>query len=189
MSWLRWLLKSSNSLAEQKKDVQPSCAIPVVQFDPSLVTEAVKEDLRKNICLIEGLDGEQTKRIYDEALVSVSKGRDLHCIAGALMAVCGMSHAKAAQVARSLSNKATVLINRERQAALGITHGIWMYSGAPCMKNPRAPTEADIRQDAAHQSANGKRFEIIKGLLVSGKRTWPGVEEGCKCSSRSVLPS
>lgn len=188
MSWFRRLIKLSNILAEQKKPVSPSGAIPVVQFDSSLVTDAVKADLRKNIGLIEGLDGEQATRIYDVALVSVSKGRDLHCIADMLMSVCGMSNAQAAQVALSLSNKATGAINRERQAALGITHGIWLYSGAPCMKNPRAPTESDIRQDAAHQSANGKRFEIRKGLLVSRKRIWPGVEEGCKCSLRPVLP-
>ena len=29
---------------------------------------------------------------------------------------------------------------------------------------------------------------IAKGLLVDGKRTWPGVELGCKCVSRAVLP-
>jgi hypothetical protein len=27
-----------------------------------------------------------------------------------------------------------------------------------------------------------------KGLFVDGKWTWLGAEEGCKCSSRSVLP-
>ena len=83
----------------------------------------------------------------------------------------------------------TVTIS-ERQSSLGITHAIWMYANAPCMKDPwcDCPTAADIRQDSAHRAANGKKYEIAKGLFVDGKWTWPGVEEGCKCCSRPVLP-
>ena len=65
-----------------------------------------------------------------------------------------------------------------------------MYANAPCMKDPwcDCPTAADIRQDSAHRAANGKKYEIAKGLFVDGKWARPGVEEGCKCSARSVLP-
>jgi hypothetical protein len=78
-------------------------------------------------------------------------------------------------------------IDRERQSALGITHAIWLYANAPCMKDPFHPTAADVKRDAAHREANGKKYRIDKGLLVDGKRTWPGKEEECKCISRSVI--
>ena len=94
------------------------------------------------------------------------------------------------EIGRSLSNKAKAIIDRERMLSLGITHAIWMYPNAPCMKDPfcSCPTAADVQQDSAHRSANGKQYEISKGLFVDGKWTWPGVEEGCKCCSRAVLP-
>ena len=106
------------------------------------------------------------------------------------MRIGGMNRERAVQIARSLSNKTTAIMNRERQASLGITHAIWMYPNAPCMKEPygSSPTAADVLQDSLHRAANGKRYEISKGLLVDGKWTWPGVEEGCKCTARAVLP-
>ena len=99
-----------------------------------------------------------------------------------------MTEGLVVEITRRLHNKARGKINQERQDSLGITHAIWMYANAPCMINPRHPTAAGVRQDSAHRAADGKRYEIAKGLLVDGKWTWPGVELGCKCASRSVLP-
>jgi hypothetical protein len=56
------------------------------------------------------------------------------------------------------------------------------------MMNPGAPTDADLKQDAAHQAANGKKFEIAKGLQINSEWTLPGRGAGCKCVSRSVIP-
>jgi len=75
-----------------------------------------------------------------------------------------------------------------RWRELGITHAIWLYANAPCMEDPSHATAANVQRDAAHCSVNGKRYEISKGLFVDGKWTWPGVEEGCKCVARAVLP-
>jgi hypothetical protein len=36
--------------------------------------------------------------------------------------------------------------------------------------------------------ANGKLFEISTGMFLNGKWTWPGVEPGCRCISKSVIP-
>jgi hypothetical protein len=64
----------------------------------------------------------------------------------------------------------------------GVTYEVSSGNG-----DPRHPVAADVQQDSAHRLANGKRYEIGKGLFVDGKWTWPGVEEGCKCSSRAVI--
>jgi hypothetical protein len=102
--------------------------------------------------------------------------------------IAGLTKGLVVEITRWLHNKAWEETSHERRGSLGITHAIWMYPNAPCMINPSHPTEADIRQDSAHRAANGKRYEIAKGLLIDGKWTWPGVEFGCKCVSRSVLP-
>jgi hypothetical protein len=161
--------------------------MPTVKFDPSIVSESVKANLRRNIELLDDLGRERAPQIYEAGLRCVLAGGDLHVLFTALVKIEGIAKRRAGEIARSLQNKAKAQIDREHQTSLGITHAIWMYPNAPCMRNPRHPVATDVQQDSAHRSANGKRYEISKGLFVDGKWTWPGVEEGCKCSSRPIL--
>jgi len=193
MSWLSRLWHPLNAPTEAKSSHSapvrsPLQGIPTVKFDPSTVNQRVKVNLLRNIELLADLEKKHVKQVYEIALRSLLAGRDLHMLATALREIAGLPQKRAADVARSLHNKATMQITRERQAALGITHAKWMYPNAPCMVDPRHPTEAGIGQDAAHKAADGKIYDLSKGLLVDGKWTWPGVEDGCKCSSRPILP-
>jgi uncharacterized protein with gpF-like domain len=164
--------------------------MPTVKFDPSTVGKSVKVNLRRNIEMLDDLEKKHVKQVYELALHSITVGGDLHLFCAGLMNMYieGMTTGRAAEIGRSLSSKAKAIIDRERQASLGITHAIWRYSNAPCLKNPSNPMDAEAQQDAAHQAADGKRYEIKKGLFVDGKWTWPGTEEWCKCVSRSILP-
>jgi hypothetical protein len=128
--------------------------------------------------------------IYDAALRSVTAGRELGSLYKALVKVNidGMTKRRAGQIALFLNNRATAIMSRNSYASLGITRAIWMYSGAPCMANPRKPTPQDINQDNAHRAANNKQYDISKGMFLDGRWTRPGWEEGCRCSSRPILP-
>jgi len=193
MTWLRRLLQPITKPTETK-DTSLSESRPrsmfAVEFDASTVTKSVKADLRRNIGLLDDIDKKHARQIYEAALRSVSAGRDLHVLYTALMNIEGMSKDRAADIARSLNNKASAIIDRERQASLGITHATWMYASTSCMVNPFAssPTASEVQQDSAHREANGKRYEIKRGLFVDGKWTWPGFEDGCKCVSRAIIP-
>jgi hypothetical protein len=184
MSWLRRLLQPFTKPTDVKLFHSPFA----VEFDPSTVSKSVKANLRKNIELLGGIEKKHIPQIYEAALSSVLAGRDHRSLVAALVRIEEMPQDRAWEITRNLHNKATEQINRERQSSLGITHAIWMYANAPCMKDPSHPTEAEIQQDAAHKAANRKRYDLSKGLLVNGKWTRPGVEEGCKCVSRAVLP-
>jgi hypothetical protein len=155
MSWLRRLLQSVIKPAEVKRGYSQSVryrleAMPTVRFDPSTVSKNVKADLRRNIEMLDDLGEKHVPQIYDAALSSVSAGRDLNVLFLALMKIEGMSKGRAAEIARSLNNKATAIVNRERQASLGITHAKWIYANAPCMRDPNHPSAAEIQRDAAH---------------------------------------
>lgn len=169
-----------------KSSSGPSHGIPTVEFDASRLIEPVKADIRKNIMLLEEVDESHFDQLYDAALRSISAGRDLSLIYNALvqMKIKGMTKRRAEEIARLLNNKATALMDRERQQSLGIKSALWLYSGAPCEINPKKPTG----QDAAHRAANGKPFDVGKGMFLNGKWTWPGVEPGCRCVSKSVVP-
>jgi hypothetical protein len=164
----------------------PSHGIPTVGFDASRITEPVKADIRRNIMLLEEVDESHFDQLYDAALRSISAGRDLSLLYNALvqMNIQGMTKRRAEEIARLLNNKATALMDRERQQSLGVKSALWLYSGALCEINPKKPTG----QDAAHRAANGKPFDVSKGMFLNGKWTWPGVEPGCRCVSKSVVP-
>jgi uncharacterized protein with gpF-like domain len=195
MSWFRRFLLQTHKPVDVEGRHSPSVryameAMPTIKFDPSVVTKNVKADLRRNIELLDDLEKRHVKQVYELALRSIVGRRDLHLFCTELMNmdVEGMTTGRAAEIGRCLSNKANAIIDRERQASLGITHAKWMYANAPCMRDPSHPSAAEVQRDAAHCAANGTRFEVSKGLFLDGKWTWPGVEEGCKCVSRSVLP-
>jgi uncharacterized protein with gpF-like domain len=175
MSWLQRLFQQSAKQAE-------------IKSNSSTLSKSVKANLRRNVELIGDVGKQHHRKIYELALRSMVTGGGLHLLAVELMRIEGMSKERAADIARSLQFKASVVMERERRASIGITHATWIYANAPCMKNPFHPTDAEIRQDAAHRAANGKRYEISNGLIVDGKWTSPGAEDGCKCVSRAILP-
>ena len=165
MPWLRRLLQPLTKPTEIKGDYRSGLSLqtmPTVKFDPSAVSESVKADLRRNIELLDDLEKKHVRQIYEAALLSISAGRDLHMLFTALMQIEKMPKERADEIARSLHNKATALIDRERQASLGITHAIWMYPNAPCMRDPKHPVAADVQQDSAH------RKERAPGHCIAG---------------------
>jgi hypothetical protein len=191
MVWFQRLLKPS---AKVEKDIssisraRQRANMPTVQFDSSLVTKKLKRDLRQNIEQLGDIPKKHVCEIYNAALGMIEAGENTPVLYNALLKLDGMTTGRASEITRILASKAKALTEQESRARLGITHAIWMYANAPCMVNPSHPTDADRKQDAAHKAANGKRFEIGKGLLINGEWTLPGRGNGCKCVSRSVIP-
>ena len=164
--------------------------IPTVRFDSKLVTETVKADLRDNISKIKKFKAVHFDHIYSVALESISSGGNLLILCDAIMAlnIPDITREHAGDISRNLNRKAKALITRERQLSIGILHAIWRYSGAPCCANRKKPSTKDIRQDAAHKAADGKRYEVAKGMLLNGRYKWPGQDPACKCVSMSIIP-
>lgn len=160
--------------------------IPTVKFDTSRLTRAVLADLERNIRDLPEVAEQNFDDVYDVALRSIAAGGDLYMLSTGLVAmnIDGMTSQRAAQISKQLWFRAKEIMDREQQAELGITEAQWMYSHAPCMIDPRKPTSSDLLQDAAHKAANGKIYRIADGMLMNGRRTWPGREYGCKCSSK-----
>ncbi|MFZ0495876.1 MAG: hypothetical protein WBD78_03270 [Methylocella sp.] len=142
------------------------------------MTETVKANLRQNIKSLNEVGAGDFDMIYDAALRSISAGGALHILYQALMTIDGTSKRRAEDISRSLNNKATATIQAEGQEQLGIKYAIWLYSGAPC---------GSAEQDAAHKAANGKPYLVNKGMLLNGRWTRPGREDGCKCVSKPMI--
>ena len=161
-----------------------SSGIPVVKGDFSRVTDAVKADLWQAIVQTEDIPAKSAEFVYEVALRTAVSG-NLYEMAEVLKSL-GVQKQRATELCRWLPRRAKSLITRDERIKLGLTEAIWVYSGAPCMANP-SDGESKSR-DEAHRLANGQKFNVADGLTLNGKNTWPGYEQDCKCSSKSVLP-
>jgi hypothetical protein len=150
----------------------------LVKPDPARWTETVKVDLRENIKALKDLSPMNVYAVYEDALAAFHEGFNLRLFCQALVAH-GMTKKRAREVAFNISSKTNALMWSERLMRAGIKSAYWSYSGAPC---------GDAEQDAAHKSANRMPFLIEEGMLINGKRTWPGREDGCKCTARAIIP-
>ena len=66
-------------------------------------------------------------------------------------------------------------MRRARRKELGIKRAIWRHSSAA--KEPRQ----------SHVKANGKMFDVDKGMLIDGEYILPGMKINCGCTSRAVI--
>jgi hypothetical protein len=115
------------------KKGRPARSLPTVKFDASRVTQDVQDDLKATIRALSDIGEEHFQAVYDAALESIKRGRDLGMLCRAIsdLKLPGMTKARAADIARLLNNRATTLMTTQRQLDAGITRARWLYSGAP----------------------------------------------------------
>ena len=132
--------------------------------------------LAENVGLIKSIAAQHLTQVEGLVMRSVQQGRDLGFLSKELHERYGVTKRRAAFIARDQSNKATATITRVRQRQLGITEAVWMHSHGG--RHPRQ----------SHVAADGKRYEIDKGMLIDGEYIFPGTLPNCRCVSRSVIP-
>lgn len=163
-------------------DVQLKAILKKAGFSVEFKMTAAAQDaynavVGENIALIKSIASKHLSEVEGLVMRSVQHGRDLGTLTTELEARYGVTKRRAALIARDQSNKATAVINVVRQKSLGITQAKWMHSGAG--KEPRP----------SHVAANGKLFDIDKGLYLDGEWLLPGQAINCRCVSRSVIPA
>ena len=150
--------------------------IPIVRFAMDNHTRAaLQAAMQSNVGLIRSIGQQYLSRVEQDVWNAVSAGYDLAQLTQTLRNSYGISERRAAFIARDQTNKAKAVIEQARRQALGITEAIWMHSHAG--KTPRP----------SHVAANGKRFDIAKGMYLDGKWVQPGEEINCRCTSRAVI--
>lgn len=148
-----------------------------VDFKMTAATrDVLNASIGENVALIKSIPQQYLSKVEGVVMRSFVQGRDLSTMTQDLQREFGVTKRRAAFIARDQSNKLTAAATRARRMELGITEAIWMHSHAG--KEPRPD----------HVAANGKRFNIAEGCLISGEYLQPGQLIGCRCTSRSILP-
>lgn len=149
-----------------------------VDFDMTpAMKDALNASIEGNVGLIKSIPDYYFTSVEEIVMRSYSTGRDLETMTKDLKKLYPAASHRAELIARDQSNKANSVVIQARRMEIGITEAVWMHSHAG--KTPR--------QD--HLSANGKRFKVSEGCLISGEYIQPGWMINCRCTSRSVLPT
>jgi SPP1 gp7 family putative phage head morphogenesis protein len=185
--WLKNLKVGAEKLAEwhakqtlNMTDVQLKDALKQAGFSvPFTMTESMQAVFDANkaeqVNLITNMSVNHLAQIETLVTQSVQTGRDLATLTEELKTRFNMTERRAKLIARDQNNKASQLITRQRQQDLGITQAIWMHSHAG-----KAPRQS-------HVKADGKPYDLDKGMFLDGKWTFPSVEINCRCFSRPVI--
>lgn len=138
--------------------------------------DALNATINENITLIKSIPEQYLSKVEGAVMRSYGAGRDLATMTSDIKKIYPVTQRRAELIARDQSNKANAVVTRARQMELGITEAIWLHSHAG--KEPRPD----------HVAANGKRYKIAEGCLISGEYLQPGQLINCRCVSRPVLP-
>jgi len=167
--------------AMQNTDVSLSNALKAagltIEFKMSApMNNALQATIAENVGLIRSIPEKYFTEVEGLVMRSVARGRDLSYLTDELQKRYGITRRRAALIARDQNNKATSVMQAARQKSLGITQGIWRHSHAG--KEPRP----------SHVKADGKVFDLDKGMFLDGKWVMPGEEINCRCTWSAVLP-
>ena len=140
------------------------------------MNNALQATIAENVGLIRSIPEKYFTEVEGLVMRSVARGRDLSYLTDELQKRYGITRRRAALIARDQNNKATSVMQAARQQSLGITQGVWRHSHAG--KEPRP----------SHVKADGKVFELSKGMYLDGKWVMPGEEINCRCTWSPVIP-
>lgn len=140
------------------------------------MNDAYRAVIGENVSLIKSIASQHLTEVEGMVMRSVARGRDLGGLTADLRKRYDITKKRAAFIARDQSNKATSVMQAARQKALGITTGTWRHSHAGKVPRP------------SHVKANGKTFEIAKGMYLDGEWVMPGELPNCRCGWTPILP-
>ncbi len=148
-----------------------------VSVKDTLVSNNVMQaQVQENVSLITSIQEDYASEVEGLVMRSVAAGRDLKTLTDELQQRYAITRHRAKLIANDQNNKATAQMARTRQLSMGITKARWMHTGGG--KRPRA----------SHVAANGKVFDLTKGMYIDGKCIFPGEEINCGCVAAPIIP-
>lgn len=143
-----------------------------------VMRDAMNATIADNVALIKSIPRQYSMEVEGIIMRGYTTGRDLQSITDDLQKRYGITHRRAAFIARDQSNKLNAVVTRARRVELGLFKARWRHSGAG--KEPR-PSHVKAGKEK-------KEFDVREGCLIDGKHILPGEEPGCRCTSETILP-
>ncbi len=169
--------KSAQGYADKRFQKALKDAGFTIEFHPTpAINDALQAAINENVALIKSIPSQYFTEIEGMVMRAVQRGGDLEHLTTELRKRYGITRRRAETIARDQNAKATAVVHRVRQQEIGVTEAVWMHSHGG--RHPRQ----------SHLEADGKRFEVAKGMYIDGEWIWPGEKINCRCVSASVIP-
>jgi len=174
-----WFAKDHKNRVDRVLKTQLRAAGFTVKFQLSApMRAAYSAVIDENVALIKSISEKYLTDVKVDLMQSVQNGRDLGYLTKRLEARTGVTHRRAAFIARDQNNKASAVLARTRMLELGITQAKWVHSAGG--KTPRPKHVAFSGQ--VFDLATGHDFEDGEGHVL------PGEAINCRCVAVPVLP-
>ena len=128
-----------------------------------------------NVELIKSIPQEYKNRVIQAVTQAVVKGYDLEQLSKNLIKIGNITKNRAITISRDQVSKINSSIQHTKWNAIGITEAIWQHSTAG--KTYRV----------SHVKADGKKYDIKKGMYLDGQWILPGELINCRCTSRPQI--
>lgn len=174
--------KAAGATDAQLRDILKKAGFTVQFKTTAEVNNAMQAAIGEQVGLIKSIASEHLTQVEGLVMRHMQVGRDLGGLTEALTERYDITKRRAAFIAHDQANKMTAVINRTRQAELGITQARWRHSHGG--KHPRQSHIAASQADGG----KGEIYNIKEGCLIDGKYIWPGTEIGCRCTAQSIIP-
>lgn len=138
--------------------------------------DIARASIIENVGLIKSIPQQFHQKVQGAVMRSYVQGQDLFTMRKELQDIYAITEKRASLIARDQCNKLNSQTTRARQSELGIKQAIWLHSTGG--KKPRPE----------HVAADGKIYDVDKGMFLEGEWTWPGYMINCRCLCRIVLP-
>ena len=144
------------------------------------VRDALDAETFNNVSLIKSIPQKYLNDVQGKVMRSITGGRSMKELTSDLEEVYGLTHKRAALIARDQNNKATAVVHKTRQKEVGINRAVWIHTSASV--HPREEHEAWGDEE--------KTYDIEQGMWseVDQEYVWPGTPINCGCTSMSVVP-
>jgi uncharacterized protein with gpF-like domain len=174
--------KAAGATDVQLQDILKKAGFTVQFKTTAGANNAMQAAIGENVGLIRSIAEQHLTQVEGLVMRHMQTGRDLGALTKDLTERYDITKKRAAFIARDQANKMTAVINRTRQAELGITQARWKHSGGG--RHPRLSHLAAGRDNGG----KGKLYDVTKGCLIDGEYIWPGQLPNCRCTSQSVIP-
>ena len=135
--------------------------------------------IKNNVDLIKSISDDYFDKIEKLVLNGMQNGKDWEAIGQMIQAATGATHKRAKMIARDQNSTINALLTRKRATNAGFTKAEWVKT--------KFTKTSNYTPRLSHIKADGKIFDINKGLKVDGEYIFPGQEINCTCFSRILV--
>jgi uncharacterized protein with gpF-like domain len=143
-----------------------------------LIRQAFDASVAENVGLIRSIPEKFHTDVGVAIWQNVAAGSNLTTLTNQLQDKYGISHRRAAFIAKDQNHKVKAATDRARRLDVGITKSKWKHSHAGVTPRP------------THVAMDGELYDIAEGMYDSAveKYIWPGTEPNCRCTDFPVIP-